>query len=81
MAGIIAGIMIGLMGLVWLMQPKGGPGDNSRSKVVIVDDMPAEPVVCKPVQTDENVPLIRNLTQRYEDRRYLLKPGEECTPE
>ena len=96
MPGIVVGLMLGLMGFAWFMQKPVGHGqerlwhetkstvlstDTAKSQAVVVDSVDVPPVVCKPVETDEKKPIIRNLTGSFEQRQYILEPGEKCTPE
>lgn len=95
MPGVMVALVIGLMGLAWFTQGSGKgqrhlwrelnsktvSSDTARSQVVVVDSVNVPPVVCKPIETDENKPAVRNLTQSFEERQYVLEPGEKCSPD
>lgn len=89
MPELILGIVVALMGLAWWFQPSSnGPAretpsvvreNTGRSQMILVNSVEESfPFACRPLEKEEDEPVIRNLTQSFEQRSYLVEPSEQC---
>lgn len=53
--------------------------DTGRSQIILVNSVEeSSPFACRPLEKEKEEPIIRNLTEPFEQRSYLVEPGEQC---
>lgn len=90
MPELMVGLIVGLMGLAWWFQTTNVVKEYKTpirhnpevSQIVLVSSVEeSAPFACRPIEKNEDEPVMRNLTESFEKRRYIVESETQCIPE